>query len=117
MLNRIIHKLRRIRIRPRSRAYVVLVATISVLPIALVIMAWVYPWAAGSRDPWYIRMQDQLLKIIDHIMAPAIVAGVIAYGAKFVDLDGNGECDDYENQKEIKEKNEESNTQRHPDNG
>lgn len=96
-------KLHRIRIRPRSRAYVVLVATISTLPIALVIMAWLYTWAEGSRDPWYIQMQDQLLKIIDHIMAPAIVAGVIAYGAKFVDLDDNGESDDYEQQKQNQE--------------
>ncbi len=99
MLSRIIRKLRRIRIGARSRTYVVLVATISTLPIALVIMAWLYTWATGSRDPWLIQMQDQLLKIIDHIMAPAIVAGVIAYGAKFVDLDGNGESDDYEKER------------------
>ena len=109
-ITRGVRKLRRIRIRPRSRAYVVLVATISTLPIALVIMAWIYTWAAGSRDPWYIQMQDQLLKIIDHIMAPAIVAGVIAYGAKFVDLDGNGESDDYETKKPNQEgKNDQRN--------
>jgi len=41
-------------------------------------------------------MQDQLLKIIDHIMAPAVVAGVVAYGAKLVDKDENGIPDDYE---------------------
>lgn len=39
-------------------------------------------------------------KIIDHIMTPAVVAGVVAYGAKLVDKDGDGVPDDYERKDE-----------------
>lgn len=80
----------------RSRTYLVIVVSVSLVPMILVIFAWIYTWASGNRDQWLITMQDQLLKIIDHIMAPAVVAGVVAYGAKLVDKDENGIPDDYE---------------------
>ncbi len=86
----------RLKFAVRSKTYIVIVAALSVIPMTLVLYAWIYTWMTGNRDPWLISMQDQLLKIIDHIMAPAVVAGVVAYGAKLVDKDGNDIPDDYE---------------------
>ena len=86
----------RLKVTVRSKTYIVVVAGIS----GLVLYAWLYTWITGSRDPWLIAMQDQLLKIIDHIMTPAVVAGVVAYGAKLVDKDGDGVPDDYERKDE-----------------
>lgn len=90
----------RLKVTVRSKTYIVMVAGLSALPIVLVLYAWLFTWVTGSRDPWLISMQDQLLKIIDHIMAPAVVAGVVAYGAKLVDKDGDGVLDDYERKDE-----------------
>ena len=86
----------RLKVTVRSKTYIVIVAGLSALPITLVLYAWLFTWITGNRDPWLISMQDQLLKIIDHIMAPAVVAGIVAYGAKLVDKDGDGVPDDYE---------------------
>ena len=96
MLERLKNTVSRLKVTVRSKTYIVIVAGLSALPITLVLYAWLYTWITGSRDPWLISMQDQLLKIIDHIMAPAVVAGVVAYGAKLVDKDGDGVPDDYE---------------------
>ena len=90
----------RLKVTVSSKTYIVIVAGLSALPITLVLYAWLYTWITGSRDPWLIAMQDQLLKIIDHIMTPAVVAGVVAYGAKLVDKDGDGVPDDYERKDE-----------------
>ena len=86
----------RLKVTVRSKTYIVMMAGMSALPIVLVLYAWLFTWVTGSRDPWLISMQDQLLKIIDHIMAPAVVAGIVAYGAKLVDKDGDGVPDDFE---------------------
>lgn len=96
MFERLKNTVCRLKVTVRSKTYIVIVAGLSALPITLVLYAWLYTWVTGSRDPWLISMQDQLLKIIDHIMAPAVVAGVVAYGAKLVDKDGDGVPDDYE---------------------
>lgn len=96
MFERLKNTVSRLKVTVRSKTYIVIVAGLSALPITLVLYAWLYTWITGSRDPWLISMQDQLLKIIDHIMAPAVVAGVVAYGAKLVDKDGDGVPDDYE---------------------
>lgn len=108
-------KLKKLKFRIRSMTYLVVVIGLSVIPMFLVIYAWGFTWLTRTQDPWYLKMQDQLLKIIDHIMAPAVVAGVIAYGAKLVDSDGDGTPDDYQ-KKEVKDV-EKSNTGRHPDHG
>lgn len=96
MFERLKNTVSRLKVTVRSKTYIVIVAGLSALPITLVLYAWLYTWITGSRDPWLISMQDQLLKIIDHIMAPAVVAGIVAYGAKLVDKDGDGVPDDYE---------------------
>ncbi|AEQ23030.1 hypothetical protein [Acidaminococcus intestini] len=96
MFDRLKNTVSRLKVTVRSKTYIVIVAGLSALPITLVLYAWLYTWITGSRDPWLISMQDQLLKIIDHIMAPAVVAGVVAYGAKLVDKDGDGVPDDFE---------------------
>lgn len=96
MFERLKNTVSRLKVAVRSKTYIVIVAGLSALPITLVLYAWLYTWVTGSRDPWLISMQDQLLKIIDHIMAPAVVAGIVAYGAKLVDKDGDGVPDDYE---------------------
>ena len=99
-------QLKKIKLVLRSGTYLAIVVTLSLLPMALVIFAWLYTWVTGNRDVWLIQMQDQLLKIIDHIMAPAVVAGVVAYGAKLVDQDNDGVPDDYQ---KGSDKNENSN--------
>ena len=96
MFDRLKKTAARLKVTVRSKTYIVMVAGLSALPIVLVLYAWLFTWVTGSRDPWLISMQDQLLKIIDHIMAPAVVAGIVAYGAKLVDKDGDGVPDDFE---------------------
>ena len=96
MFERLKNTVSRLKVTVRSKTYIVMVAGLSALPIVLVLYAWLFTWVTGSRDPWLISMQDQLLKIIDHIMAPAVVAGIVAYGAKLVDKDGDGVPDDFE---------------------
>ena len=96
MFERLKNTVCRLKVAVRSKTYIVMVAGLSALPIVLVLYAWLFTWVTGSRDPWLISMQDQLLKIIDHIMAPAVVAGIVAYGAKLVDKDGDGVPDDFE---------------------
>ena len=102
-LKKNLSELKQLKVILRSGTYLVIVVTLSLLPMALVIMAWIYTWVTGNRDQWLIQMQDQLLKIIDHIMAPAVVAGVVAYGAKLVDADDDGIPDDYQHKESGKD--------------
>lgn len=84
------------RLKGRSMLMVKTIVLLSIVPICLLVLTWCYIWVTHDTSTWAQTMLDQLMKIVDRITAPSVVAAFIAYAAKLVDKDGNGVPDDFE---------------------
>lgn len=87
------------KLKLKSITYVRLMALIAVLPFILSIYAWLAVWITGDSSDWAFKMQMQLLDIIDHFYAPAVIAGILAFAPKLVDRNQDGIPDDFEERK------------------
>ena len=84
------------KLKLKSITYVRLMALIAVLPFILSIYAWLAVWITGDSSDWAFKMQKQLLDIIDHFYAPAVIAGILTFAPKLVDRNQDGVPDDFD---------------------
>lgn len=100
----------RMKVRGLPRALVITIMLLIIGSIFLYLAAWMWLW-------WVKNHVDlpALNMLIQTITSMAFVAAIGFIGKSLIDADGDGVPDPW--QKEVKEENEKSDTERHPDNG
>ena len=100
----------RMKVRGLPRALVIILMLLIIGSIILYLSGWVWLWAfQGKVDLPALNM------LIQTITSMAFVAAIGFIGKSLIDADGDGVPDPW--QTEVKEENEKSDTERHPDNG
>lgn len=100
----------RMRVRGLPRALVIMIMLLIIGSILLYLAAWSWLW-------WVKNHVDlpALNALIQTITSMAFVAAIGFIGKSLIDADGDGVPDPW--QKEVKEENETSDVERHPDDG
>ena len=100
----------RMKVRGLPRALVIVLMLLIIGSVVLYLAGWVWLW-------WVKNHVDlpALNMLIQTITSMAFVAAIGFIGKSLIDADGDGVPDPW--QKEVKEENEKSDTERHPDNG
>lgn len=100
----------RMRVRGMPRALVIMIMLLIIGSILLYLAAWSWLW-------WVKNHVDlpALNALIQTITSMAFVAAIGFIGKSLIDADGDGVPDPW--QKEVKEENETSDVERHPDDG
>ena len=99
----------RMKVKGLPRALVIVLMLLIIGSVVLYLAGWVWLW-------WVKNHVDlpSLNMLIQTITSMAFVAAIGFIGKSLIDADGDGVPDPW--QKEVKEENEKSDTERHPDN-
>lgn len=109
-LLRIIGGMGRMKVKGLPRALVITIMLLIIGSVLLYLAGWGWLWwAKGQVDLPALNM------LIQTITSMAFVAAIGFIGKSLIDADGDGVPDPW--QKEVKEENEKSNAERHPDDG
>ena len=100
----------RMHVRGLPRALVITIMLLIIGSIFLYLTAWTWQWVVKG-----IVDLMALDKLIQTITSMAFIAAIGFIGKSLIDFDGDGVPDPWA--KEVKEENEKSDTERHPDNG
>ena len=110
VLLKVLGSVGRMKVKGLPRALVIVLMLLIIGSILLYLAAWTWLW-------WVKNHVDlpALNMLIQTITSMAFVAAIGFIGKSLIDADGDGVPDPW--QKEVKEENEKSDTERHPDNG
>lgn len=100
----------RMKVRGLPRGLVIVLMLLIIGSVVLYLAGWIWLWAAFRRVD--LPALNQLLQTLT---GASFIAAIGFIGKSLIDADGDGVPDPW--QKEVKEENEKSDTERHPDNG
>lgn len=99
----------RMKVRGLPRALVIVLMLLIIGSVVLYLAGWVWVWAFQRRVDL-----PALNMLLQTLTGASFIAAIGFIGKGLIDEDRNGIPDEW--QKEVKEENEKSDTERHPDN-